>query len=137
MQKTKSALFGGKTIEEWHGLWVVIPGGLQGYQRALRRKVGVYRVLWRGQIVAIGTATDLIGGLAKRLSDFSRPSPSGRNHHAGRLIHEHLSELVVEVLITGSDDNAREIARDLKTPMIRRHRPIWTAPNAPFMRKER
>ena len=45
-----------------------------------------------------------------------------------------MDPLDVEVLITGGRHEP-EIARQLKTPMIRRHRPAWTTPNAPFMRK--
>jgi len=136
MTNDQPLLIGGRTIEEWDRLWVKVDGGLDSYHRPLRYKVGLYRISCKGQIMALGTGTDKDGGLAKRLSDFRRPSPSGRNHHAGELIHENLNLLDVEVLITGSDAHAREIGRQLKTPMMRRHRPVWSAPNAPFMRKE-
>jgi hypothetical protein len=64
-----------------------------------------------------------------------RDNASARSHHAGRHIHQHLDDLRVEVLITGADNEAREIALQLKTPMIRRHQPAWTVLNAPYMRK--
>lgn len=68
--------------------------------------------------MAVGVGTDRDGGLAKRLSDFRRPSPSGRNHHAGELINENLNLLEVEVLITGtgSDPHARGEADDPDAP---------------------
>jgi hypothetical protein len=135
MTKSQSPLIGGKTVEEWDRLWRSVEGGLRLYHPKLRHQVGLYRALWKGQIVAIGAGTDKSGGLAKRLSDFRRPNASGREHYAGRLIYEHRDVLEVEVLITGSGNAAREVGRQLKTPMIRLHRPVWTAPNAPFMRE--
>jgi hypothetical protein len=120
---------GGKTIDEWDRLWVKVAAGLDNYQPKLRYGVGLYRVFYNGQIVALGTGTDKGGGLAKRLSDFRRPSPSGRNHYAGGRINANLARLEVEVLITGSDQNAREIGRQLKAPMMQRHRPAWNVTN--------
>ena len=130
-----SLLIDGKTIAEWNRQWRPVVGGLAHYQPHLRGQVGLYRISLNGRVVVLGKATERAGGLAKRLSDFRRPSPSGMNHHAGKLIHENLEMLEGEVLITGSDRNARELAQQLKTPMIRLHRPSWSAPNAPFMRK--
>lgn len=132
---TEPSLIGGKAVEDWDRLWVAVAGGLKHYQPKLRHMVGLYRVSLNGRVMATGSGTDKAGGLAKRLSDFSRPSPSGRNHHAGQLINDDLNSLTVEVLITGSDRHAREIALQLKTPMIRLHQPVWSAPDAPFMRK--
>lgn len=135
MTKIQPLLIGGKTIEDWDRLWVVVEGGLKRPQPKLRHQVGLYRVSLKGRIMAVGAGTDKVGGLAKRLADFRRPSPSGRNHHAGELINANLDLLEVEVLITGSNRHAREIGQLLKTPMIRLHQPVWSAPNAPFMRK--
>lgn len=133
MTNIQPLLIGGKTIEDWDQSWIVVPGGIKHYQPELRYNVGLYRISLNGRIVAIGTGTDKSGGLAKRLSDFRRPSPSGRNHHAGELINENLDLLEVEVLIIGADRHAREIGKQLKTPMIRLHRPVWTTPNAQYM----
>jgi hypothetical protein len=135
MTKIQPLLIGGKAIEDWDLFWVAVEGGLKRPQPDLRRKAGLYRASCSGQIMALGMGTDKVGGLAKRLSDFRRPSPSGRNHHAGELIYANLDRLEVEVLVTGSDLRAREIGRQLKTPMIRLHQPVWSHPNAPFMRK--
>jgi hypothetical protein len=131
MTNIQPPLIGGKAIEDWDRLWADVDGGLKDYQPKLRRQVGLYRVTCKGQVMAVGMGTDRDGGLAKRLSDFRRPSPSGRNHHAGELINENLNLLEVEVLITGagSDSHARKIGRQLKRPMIRMHQPVWSASN--------
>jgi hypothetical protein len=128
MQSNDGPLIGGKTLEEWDRLWTKVEGGFQHYHPELRHVVGLIRVSRDGQIMALGTGCDRDGGLAKRQSDFRRPGSSGRNHYAGRLIYEHRHELLVEVLITGSDSHAQEIGRQLKTLMIERHRPKWKAP---------
>lgn len=91
--------------------------------------VGLYRISLKGRTMALGTGTDKSGGIAKRLSDFRRASASGRRHYAGQRIHEELDRLEVEVLTTGSGPQGREIARKLKEPMIRFHRPDWTVSN--------
>lgn len=136
MNNLEPLLIGGKTIEEWDRLWAPVVGGLRQYQPSLRHKVGLYRVSLNGQIMALGSGTDKAGGLGKRLSDFRRQSPSARNHHAGELINENISVLRVEVLITGSGGSAREVALQLKTPMMQRHQPAWSAPNPRFRCKE-
>lgn len=135
MDSVEPLLIGGKTIEEWDRLWTPVVGGLEIYHPELRHVVGLYRISRHGEITAIGTGVGQ-GGLAKRLSDFRRQSTSARAHHAGELINENLGRLKGEVLITGSDRKAREIAQRLKVPMLRLHRPVWSAPNAPFMRQE-
>ncbi len=135
MTNVQSRLIGGKTIEDWDRLWLRVEGGLKHNQPQLRHEAGLYRMSLKGQIMALGAGTDRGGGLAKRLSDFRRPSPSGRNHHAGELIHANRDQLQVEVLITGADRNAREVGQQLKTLMIHLHQPVWNDPNAPFMRK--
>ena len=80
MKTNEPRLHDGKTLIEWDRLWVRVPDGLKEYQPDLRSKAGLYRVLQNGMVMAIGTGTDKGGGLAKRLSDFFRPSWSGRNH---------------------------------------------------------
>lgn len=135
MTNIELPLIGGKTIEEWDRSWVKVDGGLKHAQPTLRWKVGLYRVSLRGEIMAIGKGTDKRGGLAKRLSDFRRASSSSRNHYAGELIYQDRDLIEMEALITGHGPLAQEIAKQLKTPMIRLHQPVWNAPNAPFMRK--
>lgn len=135
MSDVEPPLIGGKSIEDWDRLWARVDGALHHYQPKLRHKVGLYRISRDRQIMAIGVGTDKDGGLAKRLSDFHRLGSSGRDHHAGQLIYEHRDHLDMEVLITGFDLHAREIGKQLKTPMMRLHKPVWNAANAPFMRK--
>lgn len=136
MQKTEPSKIGGKTVEEWDRQWVPVAGGLKHHQPKLNDTVGLYRVSFKGQIMALGTGTDKSGGLAKRLSDFHRPSASGRTHYAGERINDELDQLEVEVLVTGKGMHAREVGRQLKTPMIRLHKPLWTAPNPPHRPKK-
>ena len=128
MKKIEPKLFGPMTLAEWDEKWEKVPGGLRQGQKHLRPDVGLYRMILNGQIVVVGSGTDKKHGVEKRLYDLSRPGKSSRDHHAGRLIYEHRDELVVEVLLTGVGPRAREIAEDLKWPMIRRHVPTWTAP---------
>ncbi|RZJ43944.1 MAG: hypothetical protein EON87_11055 [Brevundimonas sp.] len=129
MKTNEMRLHGDKALTEWEPLWVRVPDGLKEYQPDLRYKVGLYRVLLNGIVMAIGTGTDKGGGMAKRLSDFIRASWSGRNHYVGRQIYENRDRLVVEVLIVGSDSDARKVARGLKRPMVHHHRPEWTVPS--------
>jgi hypothetical protein len=134
MQFIERPLIGGKSIEEWDQQWVRVDGDLKCYHPELRHAVGLYRLWLNGQIVVIGTATGKAGCLAKRLSDFIRPSPSGRNYPAGRRVHGRRQELLAEVLIVDSDRHARAIARQLKAPMMQLHKPAWNVPK-PFKRK--
>lgn len=135
MDNPHNPLIAGLALEDWNSRWTPVSGGLTRYHSALRFEVGLFRLLLDGQIMVVGTGTDKSGGMAKRLSDFRRDSDSGRRHYAGQRIHEELDRLAVEVLITGSGPQAREIARKLKEPMIRFHRPVWTMSNAPFTTK--
>jgi len=123
------------TLEDWNCRWVRVPGGLTTSHRALGSKVGLFRLSLDGQIMVVGTGTDKSDGLAKRFSDYRRAGDSSRRHYAGQLVHEHLDRLELEVLITGSDWQARETARKLKGPMIGFLQPLWTVSNAPFTTK--
>lgn len=131
--RPEAPLIGGKSLQDWNREWRQIEGGLRLHHPELRHVVGLYRFSLSGSIKVLGKGTDKSAGLAKRLSDFRRLSDSARKHHAGLLAHEHLDDLTVEVLITGTGAKAREIARRLRAPMIRLHQPAWTVQNAPFM----
>jgi hypothetical protein len=133
MTNTEAPLIGGKSLEEWDRGWNTVEHGLTRLQSDLRDKAGLYRIRHNGRIMALGVGTDKGGGLRKRLSDFRRPSPSGRGHHAGALIHEHLTELTVQVLITGTGREAREVAKQLKRPMLLRHPARWSDPAQPYL----
>ncbi len=119
MNNRRTPLIAGRTLEEWNCLWVHVPGGLTIPHRALGTKVGLFRLSLDGQIMVVGTGTDKKDGIAKRFSDYRRAGDSGRRHYAGQLVHENLDSLELEVLITGSDRQARETAQKLKGPMIR------------------
>lgn len=135
MTTTDAPLYGEKTLPEWDRLWVRVPNGLKEYQPKLRHKLGLIRATLNGRVMYIGTGCDLGGGIAKRLSDFIRDSPSGRNHYAAQKINENRDILDVDVIYTGKSFDGQELARALKTPMIHLHDPEWNVSNAPFQRK--
>lgn len=135
MNNRQTPLIAGRTLDEWNRLWVSVPGGLTTSHRALGSKVGLFRLSLDGQIMVVGTGTDKSDGLAKRFSDYRRAGDSSRRHTAGRLVHENLDRLELEVLPTGADWQARKTALKLRGPMIRLLQPVWTVPSAPFMSK--
>jgi hypothetical protein len=114
----------GKTISQWDRDWTPIAGGFSVPHPELRQSVGLIRAVFRGQVMYIGQATEWKnGGLAKRLADFTRPSPSGREHYGARYIRDHLGQLELEVLITGSDKQAAQTAKVLRAHMLALHSP--------------
>lgn len=135
MTTTDAPLYGEKTLPEWDRLWVRVPNGLKDYQPKLRHRLGLIRATLNGRVMYIGTGVDRDGGIAKRLSDFIRDSPSGRNHYAGQMIYENRDILQIDVIYTGKGFNGQNLAEALKAPMIRHHRPEWNVANAPFQRK--
>ena len=123
-----SPKIGDSTIDDWEVEWTHLNGGLRQRHHELDGLLGLFRLTLNGQDVFIGTGIDIKDGIPKRLYDFHRPSKSGRDHHAGRLIYEHRDKLEVQVLITGTDREAQRIARQLKSAMVERHRPAWNSP---------
>lgn len=113
--------------QRWDQKWFKVEGGLTVHQTTLNRVVGVYRFTYRGKVAVIGIATAKKGGLAKRLSDFRRDSDNARRTYAGRLSYQHRAQIVVEVLMTGDDQDARVTASLLKDWMIQRYKPLWTS----------
>ena len=127
MKDGKPARFGGKTLDECDELWVKVEGSLRDPNPDLTGKVGLYRVRLMGRDMAIGRAIEIKGGLSKRLYDFGRPSDSGRKHRAGLLIHQHIDQIDVEVLITNDlSTNPVTLAKRLRGPMVDLHQPEWT-----------
>jgi hypothetical protein len=124
-------MIGNSSIDEWDVEWTHLKGGLRQRHHELDGLLGLYRLTLNGQDVAIGTGIDIRQGIPKRLYDFHRRSPSGRNHHAGQLIYEHRDQLEVQVLITGTDREAQRIARQLKNAMLERHIPAWSIVRSP------
>jgi len=95
--------FGGKTLEEWDDKWVPVEGGFTLLHSELRHHVGLFQACLGDGIMYIGKAVEKDnGGLRKRLSDFRRLSPSGREHYGALRIYDHLEELDLYVLLTGS-----------------------------------
>lgn len=125
MTTTDAPLYGDKTLHDWDREWVPVPEGLKSFQDHLKFRVGLYRVMQNGRVLLIGVGTAEHGALAKRLSDYRRPSPSGRLCHSGQYIYENRTRLKVEVLVVGdvNDKQAAKLARRLKVPMIERHKP--------------
>lgn len=118
--------FAGRTLQNWDADWMLVKGGFTVVHSDLRHHVGLFRACLGGSNMYIGKAVEVDnGGLRKRLSDFRRESPSGREHHGAQRIYDHLDELDLQVLITGSDQRAKEIAELLKLAMIVRHLPPW------------
>ena len=126
-----SPKIGDSTIDEWDADWVALKGGLRERHHQLDGLLGLYRLTLNGRDVAIGTGIDIRQGMPKRLYDFHRPSRSGRDHHAGRLIYEHRDQLEVQVLITGDGRQAQRIAGQLKAAMLERHKPVWSIARSP------
>lgn len=123
---TKDApLYGDKTLPEWDQLWDPVPEWQNDYQDELKNYVGLYRFLQSGRILLIGVGTAEHGALAKRLSDYRRPSPSGRRCRSGEYIYDNRHLLTVEVIVIGAvgDKGAVRLSKQLKELMIERHKP--------------
>ncbi|MBA3510456.1 hypothetical protein [Sphingomonas sp.] len=127
----KDRVVGEKTVALWDKEWRHVEGGYKVYHADLRHKVGLHRAVLGSVIMYIGKASEFRrggGGLAKRLSDFRRDSSSGREHHGGGRIFEHIDVLALEVLHTGSGSEGSDIAEKLRDPMIELHGvPAWNA----------
>ncbi len=127
MKNDQPKRFSGKTLDELDQLWAPVKGNLRERRTELNGMIGLYRVRLDGREKAIGRAIEVNGGLAKRLHDFGRPSDNARKHKAGQLIHQHIDQIDVQVLITNDlSTNPRKLAKDLRGPMIDRHKPEWT-----------
>lgn len=130
MTTTDAPLYGDKTLPQWDRLWDPTPEGLKSFQDHLKYLVGLYRITLNGRIILIGVGTAKHGALAKRLSDYRRPSPSGRRCRSGQYIHENRHRLQVEVLVIDNvnEEQAAITARQLKPLMIEYHKPDLNVP---------
>ncbi len=109
--------------------WKDVPGGLLAPHRELIGQAGLFRVIENGVVVGIGKAAGGWGSrLSKRLSDFVRPSDSARKHPLGQFIYRNRDTLTLQVLVTGSDRRACDIANRLLEPMIAMHNPRENVP---------
>lgn len=117
---------GGKTLRQWESSWEYLGALSTASLSHLSPYVGLYRATLRGQVVYIGRAVEYSnGGLRKRLSDYTRASDSSRKHRSGQLMHEHADELQIEILKTGTDAEAAEVAVKLERYFIGRYSPPW------------
>ena len=138
MSKVKAPLLiGDKTAEQWDAQRVKILNWLDPVGYNYRGQVGVILFFQNGQVVAISVGTELKGGLQKRLADFYRDSPSGRNYKTGHRIYAERDTLRVEVIITGSDVAAQKLARRLKYAMIKLKGAAWHPKPAPKRKKSK
>ena len=100
--------------------------GLRKFEPSFRFCRFIYRAKLRGEIVYIGRAVEYSnGGLRKRLSDYTRESDSSRKHTSGQLMNEHASQLSIDILITGSNPEAVDAAKQLEQYFIGTYRPAW------------
>ena len=121
----------GKTPAEWDHYWRSIGKLATADLSPYNNCVGLYRHIVNGKVKYIGRAIELYnGGFRKRLSDYRRDSDSARQHSSGKTIHEHLDEIVTEILIIGNTDEAVEATKILEQYFIGKYRPEW---NKQFM----
>lgn len=125
MTTTDAPLYGDKTLPEWDREWDPIPEWQNAYQDELKSLVGLYRFIQNGRIILIGVGTAEHGALAKRISDYRRPSPSGRRCRSGQYIYDNRHLLTVEVIVIGAveDQDAVRLSKQLKPLMVERHKP--------------
>ncbi len=130
MTTTDAPLYGEKTLLEWDREWHPVPEWQNAYQDYLKRLVGLYRFIQNGRVILIGVGTAEHGALAKRLSDYTRPSPSGRRCRSGQYIYENRHLIKVELIVIDDiyDEQAAITARELKPLMIERHKPELNVP---------
>jgi hypothetical protein len=113
-----------KTLREWEVSWEYI-GILENLEN-ITNSVGIYRARLNGEIVYIGRAIEYDnGGLRKRLSDYTRKSDSARTHESGQNMHQNANSLHIEIKITGTDENAANVARKLEQYFIGKDSPAW------------
>lgn len=118
---------GGKSLCKWNEEWECI-GILQNVvdRKIAPRKVGLYRTRCNCDVVYVGVASEHEnGGLRKRLSDYVRSSDSARKNAAGKKINTHANVLEIDVLVTGSDSCAADVARRLESGFIFLYQPPW------------
>lgn len=125
-QENKDRRFGGKTCDEW--LYSSIRVGIleDADFSPYANNVGCYIAFLSGTPVYVGRAVEYDnGGFRKRLNDYTRYSNSGRKHMSGRLMHEHSKELNIDIIITGDDHEAADIANKLEKLLIGKLKPKW------------
>lgn len=122
-----SKVIGGRTVAEWDNRWVDVPDWRTVNTPELQGARGIVRFWLKGEVMAIGRASDNCRGIVKKFSDLTRPSPSSRDHHAGRLIYERRYELTADIIITAEKQEAEHINIALKGALVELYSPAWLA----------
>lgn len=118
--------FQNKSVNQWNREWICIGPLKTADLSPYNHCVGLYRHVINGNTMYVGRAIELYnGGFRKRLSDYRRGSDSARTHTSGRLIHEHLDEIVTYLLIVGDDEEAIYTTKVLEGQFVRLYNPPW------------
>jgi len=120
-------VIGVRTVAEWDKRWQLVPDWRTADTPELRRGRGIVRFCLHGEVVAIARASDNQRGFVKKFSDYVRPSPSSRDHHMGKMIHDNRHDLVADIIITGENSDMERVNIDLKRAMVKLYRPVWSA----------
>jgi len=125
-QQNKNAVLGGKTVSQWEGGWQSIGVLADANLTPYNKSVGLYRARLNGKVVYIGRAVEYSnGGFRKRLSDYRRQSNSARKHGSGQKMNANSDQLNIEILVTGGDKYAAEVAKKLETLLVGKYKPEW------------
>jgi excinuclease UvrABC nuclease subunit len=93
---------------------------------AYNADIGLYRAILNEEIVYIGKATELNnGGFRKRLRDYTRRSESARNYTAGRLMHSHMDEIYIHILIFERTSESISKINEAEAALIQQLKPKW------------
>lgn len=114
------------SLSEWDKKWVCIGPLKTANLTPYNHCVGLYRHVVNGETKYVGRAIELHnGGFRKRLSDYRRPSNSGRTHTSGRIINENLSKIITYILVVGETEEAVEITKELEKKYVKKYNPEW------------
>lgn len=121
-------ILGDKTVEQWESTIFDLGslGNVQGNLKKYNQSVGVYMAYLEDKLVYIGSATENSnGGLRKRLTDYVRDNNSGRLSVSGQLMYENRNDIIIKIIVTGSDIKAIAVALALEVMLINTHNPCW------------
>ena len=126
---TCETIVAGKSLAQYDREWVEMPGGFSVPHPELYGKAGLFRAVEHGEVVAVGKGAGRPANrLSGRLYDHRRPGDSGRRYRAGQYIHANMDRLRLEVLITGDDHAACQLADKLLGPMKELYSPRENVP---------
>lgn len=125
-RKIFSRIISDPTIAEWNKKWTY--AGILSKMKLtdFRNDIGLYSAVLDNEIVYIGRAIEYKnGGFRKRLSDYRRPSNSGRKHKSGINMHKNNSRIYIFLLKVGSDNDAVLITKNIEKLFIEEYNPAW------------